>query len=56
MNEGLICSSDNVENFYSLKRTKAFRWSGSRKRRFLGQDYSFTGKNDVMCRQIHLHN
>jgi len=46
--------SDNVENFYSLKRTKAFRWIGSRTRHFLGQSYSFTQKNDAMCQQIHI--
>ena len=47
-------SSDHVENFYSLKQTKAFRWSGNRTRHFLGQNYPFTPKNDAMCRQIHL--
>jgi hypothetical protein len=46
--------SDNVENFYSLKRTKAFRWIGNRTQHFLGYDYRFTQKNDAMCRQIHM--
>ncbi len=46
--------SDNVENFYSLKRTKTFRWIGNRIQHFLGQGYSFTQKNDDMCRQIHI--
>ncbi|CAF3398119.1 unnamed protein product [Rotaria socialis] len=45
---------DHVENFYSLKRTKALRWSANRTRHVLGQDYKFTPKNDAMCRQIHL--
>ncbi|CAF0809330.1 unnamed protein product [Rotaria sp. Silwood1] len=45
---------DHVENFYSLKRTKAFRWFGNRTRHFLGQDYTFTQKNNDMCRQIHM--
>jgi hypothetical protein len=53
---GWICFSDHVENFYSLKRTKAFRWFGTRIRHFLGQDYSFTSKNNAMCRQIHMNN
>lgn len=57
MREKLIALffSDHVENFYALKRTKAYRWSGTRARPFLGQGYSFTAKNDVMCRQIHLY-
>ena len=46
-------SSDHVENFYALKRTKAFRWIGNRTRHFFGHDYIFTEKNDAMCRQIH---
>ncbi|CAF0805543.1 unnamed protein product [Adineta ricciae] len=45
---------DNVENFYSIKRTKAFRWFGNRTRHFLGHDYTFTPKNNAMCRQIHV--
>lgn len=45
-----------METFYSLKRTKAFRWFGTRTRQFPGYDYSFTQKNDAMCRQIHLDN
>ncbi|UJR36604.1 hypothetical protein I4U23_029324 [Adineta vaga] len=45
---------DNVENFYSLKRTKAFRWFGNRTRHFLGHDYTFTQKNNAMCREIHV--
>ena len=46
--------SDHVENFYSLKRTKAFRWFGNRTRHFPGHDYTFTSRNNAMCRQIHM--
>ncbi|CAF0733698.1 unnamed protein product [Adineta steineri] len=45
---------DNVDSFYSLKRTKALRWFGSRIRRLLGHDYTFTQKNNAMCRQLHV--
>lgn len=47
--------SDHVENFYSLKQKKALRWSTTRANTFLGQDFTFTPKNDAMCRQIHLN-
>ncbi|CAF0972798.1 unnamed protein product, partial [Didymodactylos carnosus] len=44
---------DNIENFYSIKRTKSYRWFGNRTLKYPGTDYPFTEKNNQMCQLLH---
>ncbi|CAF1248338.1 unnamed protein product, partial [Didymodactylos carnosus] len=44
---------DNIENFYSIKQKQSYRWFKNRTRTYPGIDYSFTDKNNQMCRLLH---